>query len=157
MEPSSVNRRKRGRPITFSEQELSDAEGRSALSHRHLQNRAYAQQAQRRLTELWWWEDLSKGRSIPQCVLSELGRIEESAKFQEAALWYVSSARDLAAKTAAAKIKQMRTGKTPQEGPVTLYNHLMKTIEDFKIRYPDASLQYVEGQIKLALDTLRRS
>ncbi len=156
MEPSSVNRRKRGRPRAFSERELSDAEGRSALSHRHLQNRAYAQQAQRRLTGLWWWEDLSKGRSIPQCVLSELGRIEDSAKFQEAAWWYVFSARDLAAKTAAAKIKQMRTGKTPQEGPVTLYERLMKVIEDFRSLYPDVSLQYVEGQVKLALDTARR-
>ncbi len=157
MEPSSVNRGKRGRPRAFSEQELSDAEGRSVLSHRHRQNRACAQQAQRRLTGLWWWEDLSKGRSIPQCVLSELGRIEDSARFQEAAWWYVSSARDLAAKTAAAKIKQMRTGKTLQEGPVTLYERLMKTIRDFRISYPDASLLYVEGQVKLALDTVKRS
>jgi hypothetical protein len=156
MEPSSVNRPKRGRPKAFSERELSDAGGRSALSHRHLQNRAYAQQAQRRLMEVWWWEDLSKGLSIPQCVLGELGRIEDSAKFREAAWWYVSSARGLAAKTAAAKIKQMRTGKTLQEGPATLYERLMKTIKDFRISYPDASLLYVEGQVKLALDTVRR-
>ena len=135
---------------------MSDAEGRSTLSHRQLQNRAYAQQAQRRLTELWWWEDLSKGRSIPQCVLGEFGRIEDSATFQEAAWWYLSSARGLAAKTAAAKIKQMRTGKTPQEGPVTLYEHLMKVIEDFQSLYPDSSLLYVEGQVKLALETLDR-
>jgi hypothetical protein len=156
MEPSSVNRPKRGRPKAFSERELSDAGGRSALSHRHLQNRAYAQQAQRRLAGLWWWEDPSKGRSIPQCVLSELGRIEDSAKFQEAAWWYVSSAQGLAAKTAAAKIKQIRTGKTPQEGPVTLYEGLMNVIEDFRSLYPDASLLYVEGQVKLVLDTVRR-
>jgi hypothetical protein len=156
MEPSSVSRRKRGRPKVFSERELSDAGGRSALSHRHLQNRAYAQRARQRLAGLWWWEVLSKGRSIPQGVLIELGRIEDSAKFQEAAWWYLSSARGLAAKTAAAKIKQMRTGKTPQEGPATLYEHLMKVIKDFRISYPDASLLYVEGQIKLALDTVRR-
>jgi hypothetical protein len=156
MEPSSVNRPKRGRPKAFSERELSDAGGRSALSHRHLQNRAYAQQARRRLAGLWWWEDLYKVRSIPQCVLGELGRIEDSAKFREAAWWYVSSARGLAAKTAAAKIKQMRTGKTLQEGPATLYERLMKTIKDFRISYPDASLLYVEGQVKLALDTVRR-
>ena len=156
MEASSVNRRKRGRPRTFPERELSDAEGRSALSRRHLQNRAYAQQAKRRLRGLWWWEDLSKGRPIPQCVLTELGRIEDSTKFQEAAWWYVFSARRLAAKSAATKIKQMRTGKTPQEGPVTLYEHLMKAIEDFQTLYPEASLLYVEGQVKLALDTVRR-
>jgi len=156
MEPSSENRQ-RGRPRVFSERELSEAEGRDPLSHRHLRNRAHAQQTQRRLTGLWWWEDLFKRRSIPQRVLTELGRIEDSAKFQEAAWWYAFSARGLAAKTATARIKQMRTGKTPQEGPVTLYNHLMKTIDDFKIRYPDASLQYVEGQIKLALNTVRRS
>jgi hypothetical protein len=157
MEPPSENRHRRGRPRTFSERELSTAERRSALSLRHLQNRAYAQQAQRRLTELWWWEALSKkGRPIPQCVLTELGRIEDSAKFQEAAWWYVSSARGLAAKTAAAKIKQMRMGKTPQEGPVTLYEHLMNVIEDFQSLYPDASLLYVERQVKLALDTVRR-
>jgi hypothetical protein len=157
MEPPSENRQ-RGRPRAFSERELSDAGGRSALSLRHLQNRAYAQQAQHRLTGLWWWEDISKGRPpIPQCVLTELGRIEDSAKFQEAAWWYAFSARGLAAKTAAAKIKQMRTGKTPQEGPVTLYMDLMKVIEDFRLRYPYTSLQYVEGQVKLALDTVRRS
>jgi hypothetical protein len=154
MEPSSVSRRKRGRPRAFSERELSDAEGRSALSHRHLQNRAYAQRARQRLAGLWWWEALSKGRPIAQCVLAELGRIEDSAKFREAA-WYASSTRGLAAKTAAAKIKQMRTGKTPQEGPATLYEHLMKDIKDFRISYPDASLLYVEGQVKLALDTVR--
>jgi hypothetical protein len=155
MEPSSVNRRKRGRPKAFSERELSDAEGRSALSRRHLQNRAYAQRAQRRLTGLWW-NDMFKGRPIPQCVLTELGRIEESAKFREAAWWYVSSARDLAGKTAAAKLRQMRTGKAPQEGPVTLYERLMNVIEDFRSLYPDASVLYVEGQVKLALDTVRR-
>ena len=76
--------------------------------------------------------------------------------FKDAASWYVSSAQDLVAKTAAAKIKQMRTGKTPQEGPVTLYEHLMKVIEDFQSLYPEASLLYVEGQVKLALDTVRR-
>jgi len=156
MEPSSGNRRRTGRPRVFSERELSDAEGRTILSHRHRQNRAYAQRAHRRLAELWWWEDLSKGQPIPQCVLAELGRIEDSAKFREAAWWYGSSARRLMAKQAASKIKEMRTGRTPQEGPVTLYKHLMKVIEDFRISHPDASLIYEEGQVKLALDTVRR-
>jgi hypothetical protein len=156
MEPSSENRRKRGRPTAFSERVLRDAEGRSALSKRQLQNRAYAQQAQRRLAELWWAE-LSKGRSISQVVLAELGRIEDDGKFREAAWWFIFYAQGLTAKQAANQIRQMRTGKVSQEGPVTLYNHLMKTIEAFKIRYPEASLQYVERQIKLALlDTVRR-
>jgi hypothetical protein len=157
MEPSSENRRKRGRPTAFSERELRDAEGRSSLSHRHLQNRAYAQQAQRRLAKVWWWAEVSKGRSISQVVLAELGRIEDGGKFQEAAWWYVFYSRGLTAKQAAAKIKRMRTGKVPLEGPVTLFEHLMKVIEDFWLLYPDASLQYVERQIKLALDTVRRS
>ena len=44
--------------MTFSAEELKNVEGRSALSYRHLQNRAYAQRARRRLAELLWWEDM---------------------------------------------------------------------------------------------------
>lgn len=156
MDPSSENRRRRGRPRAFSERELSDVEGRTALSHRHRQNRAYAQHAQRRLAELWWWEGLSEGLSVRQCVLAELGRIQDPAEFREAAWWYVFYARRLTAKQAAVKIKQIRMDNTPQEGPVTLYKYLMKSIKDFRILHPDASLLYVEGQVKLALDTVRR-
>ncbi len=155
MEPSSENRR-RGRPRAFSERELSDAEQRGALSERHRQNRAYSEWARRRLGDLWWWHSLSGGRSVPQCVLAELGRIKDDATFTEAAWWYCFSARDLKAKQVAAKIKEMRTGKAPQEGPMTLYKRLMKEINDFRVSHPDASLLYVEGQVRHALDTVRR-
>jgi hypothetical protein len=102
------------------------------------------------LAELWWWEELYKGPSVPQCVLAELGRIQNDAKFREAAWWYVSSAQALTAKHAAARIKEMRTGiTTPQEGPATLYERLLRTVEDFLVAYPGASLRYVEGQIEL--------
>jgi hypothetical protein len=62
---------------------------------------------------------------------------------------------ELSAKQATIKIKQIRTGKTPQEGPATLYKHLMKTIKDVRISYPDATHLYMEGDVKLALDTIR--
>lgn len=155
MAAASENRR-RGRPRAFSQQELSDVEGRSSLSERQRQNRAYAERARRRLGELWWWDSLSGGRSVPQCVLTELGRIEDDATFTEAAWWYVFFARNLKAKQVSAEIKRMRTGKTPQVGPATLYKRLMKEINDFRISYPDTTLLYVEGQVRLALDTVRR-
>jgi hypothetical protein len=154
MEPSSESSRL-GRPRAFSEWELSDAEERSVVSHRHRQNRAYAQRARSRLAELWWWEELSEGQSTPQCVFTELGRIEDEAKFREAAWWYGFYARGLKAKQAASRIKEMRTGTTPQEGPATLYERLMKTVEDFQVVYPEASLSYVEEQVLLLLETVR--
>jgi hypothetical protein len=156
MEASSENRR-RGRPEAFSDKELSDAERRAALSRRQRQNRAYARRAGLRLADLWWWEELYEGPSVPQCVLAELGRIRDDAPFREAASWYAFSARDLTAKQAATKIKEMRTGTTPQEGPATLYERLVRTVEDFLVAYPGASLRYVEGQTELVLDTIRKN
>jgi hypothetical protein len=153
MEPSSGNRR-RGRPRAFAEPELSEADGRSALSHRHRQNRAFARQARRRLAELWWREELPEDLFVPQCVLMELGRIRDNAKFGEAAWWYVFSAGGLAAKQAAVKIKQMRMGNVRQEGPMTLYKRLVKTVKDFQVDYPNASFHHVEGQLNLALQTI---
>lgn len=57
-------------------------------------------------------EDLS----VPQCVLTELGRIQDEAQFREAASWYSLYVGGLTAKQAASKIREMRTGKTPEEG-----------------------------------------
>jgi hypothetical protein len=60
-----------------------------------------------------------------------------------------------AAEQAAAKIKEIRAGKKDsQEGPTTLYKRLMRTVEDFWVEYPDASLLHVEGLVKLALKTV---
>jgi hypothetical protein len=103
----------------------------------------------------FWEEGWHKERYVPLCVLCELGRIEDDAEFWDAAWWYGFYARDLTAKQAAAKIRQMRTGNAPHEGPVTLYRQLMRAIEDFQILYPDASLLYVEGQVKHVLKTVR--
>lgn len=152
---SSTENRPRGRPNAFSERELSDAAVRDTLSRRHRQNRAYAQRARQLLSELGWWEDLSEGLPVQQCVLTELGRIRDDETFGEAAWWYGFSGRGLTAKQAAAKIKEMRTGKTPEEGRAQLYLRLMDTIKDFRVSYPDASLRYVEGQVDLALKTIR--
>ena len=73
----------------------------------------------------------------------------------DAAWWYSSSAGSLRAKQAASKIKQMRTGKTPQEGLSTLYERLMKTVGDFRVDYPGASLRYVERELEFALEEVR--
>ena len=156
MEASSESRR-RGRPNEFSEGELEDVGGRASLSRRHLQNRAYAKRARRRLAGLWWWGEVCGGPDIPQCVLSELGRIKDNAEFAEAAWWYWYSGRDPRAKQAAEKIRQIRTGKTPEEGPGTLYGRLMKAVGDFRVSYPDASLRYQEGQVELVLRTILRA
>jgi DNA-binding PucR family transcriptional regulator len=102
----------------FSEEEL----GSSDLSPRQKQNRAYAERGRGRLCQFW-----GEVRDAPLCVLAELGRIQDDAKFREAAWWYDFYARDLTAKQAAARIKQMRLGTTPQEGPATLYKRLMRT------------------------------
>ncbi len=154
VEPSSKNR-SRGRPKAFSERELRDAEERATLSTRHRQNRVYAERARRRLADLGWWEELSEGLPVPLCVLTELGRIRDEARFRDAAWSYGFSAQRLTAKQAAETIKQMRTGITPEEGPGTLYVRLMRTVENFRIAYPDASIRYVEGQVELALQTVR--
>jgi hypothetical protein len=154
MEPSSGNRR-RGRPNAFSEAELKDAGGRASLSPRHLQNRAHALRARRRLAGLRWWQEVCGDPDVPQCVLCELGRIEDDARFRDAVWWHWYSGRDLSAKQAAEALKRMRTGKTPEEGPVTLYRRLMRTVEDFRRTYPDASVRYQEGQVELVLQTVR--
>ena len=99
---------------------------------------------------------MSGGRTVPQTVLTELGRIEDDPTFTEATWWLCTYARGLTAKQVAATIKQMRTGKALREGPATLYKRLMREIRDFRILYPDASLLYVEGEVRLALDTVRR-
>lgn len=125
--------------------------GSSDLCTRQKQNRAYAQQARIRLAELWWWEELS----VPRCVLTEVGRIQDDALFREAAWWYGFYARGLKAKQAAAKIKEMRLGKTPLAGPATLYIRMMRTVRDFRIAYPDASHWYVEQLVELALRAVR--
>jgi hypothetical protein len=80
MEPSSKNRRIRGRPPSFSKEEL----GNSDLSPRQKQNRAYAERARPRM-RCYWDEGWHKERDVPLCVLSELGRIQDDAKFFEAA------------------------------------------------------------------------
>ncbi len=139
----------------FSEAELKDVGGRASLCRRHLQNRAYAQQARRRLAGLWWWEEVCGDPNVPQCVLAEFGRMEDDARFGEAVWWYWFSGRDLSAKQAAEALKRMRTGKTPEEGPGTLYGRLMKVVRDFRVTYPDASLRYQEGQVELVLRTIR--
>jgi hypothetical protein len=154
MEPSSGNRR-RGRPNAFSEAELKDAGGRASLSPRHLQNRAYALRARRRLAGLRWWEEVCGDPDVPQCVLCELGRIEDDARFRDAVWWHWYSGRDLSAKQAAEALKRMRTGKTPEEGPVTLYRRLMRTVGDFRMSYPGASVRYQEDQVELVLRTIR--
>ena len=97
---------------------------------------------------------MSGDSPVPQCVLTELGRIKDGVGFGEAAWWYWYCGRNLSAKQAAARIKAMRIGKSPQEGPTTLCERLLKTMSDFKVDYPDASLLYIEGQIRLALDTV---
>ncbi len=139
----------------FSVEELNRVGGPAPLSRRHLQNRAYAQRARLRLAGLWWWEEVCGGPDVPQCVLAELGRTEDDAGFQDAVSWYWYSGLDLRAKQAAEKIKQMRTGKTPEEGPGTLYGRLMRAVGDFRVAYPDASLWYQEGQVELVLRTIR--
>lgn len=139
----------------FTEAELEDAGGRASLSRRHLQNKVYAQRARLRLAGLWWWEEVCEGPYVPQCVLAELGRTEDGAAFGDAVWWYWWSGRDLSAKQAAEKIKRMRTGKIPEEGPGTLYGRLMKAVWDFRVAYPDASLRYQEGQVELVLRTIR--
>jgi len=154
VEPSFENAR-RERPRAFSESELSDAEGRDALSHRQRQNRAYARRARLRLAELVWWEGLARGRPVPQCVLAELGRIEDGGKFAEAAWWYACSGRVLTAKQAAAKIKGMRRGRRRREDPTMLYKRLMRAVKDYRIAYPEVSLLSVEAQVRFALDTVR--
>lgn len=156
MEPSSESRR-RGRPNAFPEEELTEVGGRASLSRRHLQNRAHAQRARRRLAGLWWWEEVCGRPVVPQCVLAELGRMEDEARFRDAVSWYWYSGLDLRAKQAAEKIKEMRTGKIPEEGPGTLYEPLMRAVRDFRVAYPDASLLYVEGQVELVLRTIRRA
>jgi hypothetical protein len=103
---------------------------------------------------LWWWEELSEGSSVPQCVLTELGRMEDEAVFGEAVWWYWYSGRDLSAKQAAETLKRMRTGKTSEEGPITLYRRLMRTVEDFRRTYPGASVRYQEDQVELVLRTV---
>jgi hypothetical protein len=155
MEASSENAL-RGRPRVFSERELSDADERGALSHRQRQNRAYARRARLRLAELVWWEDLAKNLSVPQYVLAELGRIEDSGTFAEAAWWYTCSGRELTGKQVTAKIKEMRNGVRPREDPMLLYKRLMRTIKDYRISHPEASLLSVEGEIRLVLETVRR-
>lgn len=125
------------------------------MSRRHCQNRAYAHRARRRLANLWWWGELCEGSGVPQCVLAELGRIEDDARFRDAVWWHWYSGRNLSAKQAAEALKRMRTGKTPEEGPGTLYRRLMRTVEDFRRTYPDASLRYQEGQVELVLRTIR--
>ena len=61
----------------------------------------------------------------------------------------------LTTKQAAAKIWQMRTGKSVlrrvQEGPSELYKRLIKTVQDFRVTHPDAPLSYVEEEIRRAL------
>lgn len=126
------------------------------MSRRHLQNRAYALRARRRLAGLWWWVEVCGGPDVPQCVLSELGRTEDGAGFGDAVWWYWFSGLNLSAKQAAEALKRMRTGKTTEEGPVTLYGRLMKAVGDFRVAYPDASLRYQEGQVELVLRTLRQ-
>jgi hypothetical protein len=155
MEPSSENSR-RGRPRAFSELELNEADERSILSPRHRQNRAYARRAHRRLLEQLWWKELSDDSPVPQCVLTELGRIKDEVGFGEAAWWYWYCGQNVSAKQAAAQIKVMRMGTTPQEGPTTLCERLLKTVNEFRVGYPDASLLYVEGQVELALEMVRR-
>lgn len=141
----------------FSEAELKDVGGRASLSQRHLQNRAYAQRARQRLAGLWWWEEVCEGPDVPQCVLCEFGRTEDDARFRDAVWWYWCSGLDLSAKQAAEKIRQMRTGRIPEEGPGTLYGRLMRAIRDFRVTYPDASLRYQEGQVELVLRTIRQA
>ena len=155
MEASSESRR-RGRPNAFSEEELTEAGGRASLSRRHLQNRAHAQRARRRLAGLWWWEEVCGGPYVPQCVLCELGRMNEDAALGDVAWWYWCSGLNLSAKQAAEKIRQMRTGKTPKEGSGTLYEPLMRAVRDFRVAYPDASLRYQEDQVELVLRTIRQ-
>jgi len=155
MDPSSENGR-RGRPRAFSDGELVAAGERGPLSPRHLQDRAYARHAGRRLANLDWWENLIEDTRVPQCVLTELGRIQDDGRFGEAALWYAFSGGRLTAKQAAENIRRMRTGKVPEEGPGTLYVRLMRTVRDFRVAYPDASLRYQEGQVELVLRTIRQ-
>lgn len=140
----------------FNEAELNDVGGRASLSRRHLQNRVYAQRARLRLVGLWWWEEVSEDLAVPQCVLVELGRMEDGAAFGEAASWYWYEGRDLRAKQAAEALKRMRTGKVPEEGPGMLYVRLMRTVRDFRVAYPEASLRYQEGQVELVLRTIRQ-
>ncbi len=152
MEASSENGW-RGRPKAFSERELDDAKGDTFLSRRQLQNRALARRARLRLAGLWG--KAPEGMPVPQCVLAELGRIEDRAGFDRVAEWYREFGRDLSAKQAAAKIKDARIGRIPQEGPATLYERLVRTVEEFRVDYPDASPSYVEGQMELVLGTVR--
>lgn len=126
------------------------------MSRRHLQNRAYALRASRCLAGLWWWKEVSEDLPVPQCVLAELGRMEDGAAFGEAVLWYWYEGGNLRAKQAAENIRRMRTGKVPEEGPGTLYVRLMRTVRDFRLAYPDASLRYQEGQVELVLRTIRQ-
>ena len=126
------------------------------MSRRQLQNRAYARRARGRLAEIWAWDEPREDLPVPrQSVLAELGRIADDATFREAAWWYRFSARGLTAKQAAARIREMRTGRIPQVGPATLYYRLVRTVEDFRVAYPGASLRYLEGQTELALETVR--
>ncbi len=159
MEPSSENSesRRRGRPRAFSQGELRDAEERPTLSTRHRQNRAYAERARRRLADLGGWEELSEGLPVPLCVLTELGRIRDEARFRDAAWSYGFYAERLTAKQAAERVKQMRLGMIPEEGPGTLYVPLMKVVRDFRVHYPNASLRYQEGQVELVLKTIRQA
>jgi hypothetical protein len=53
---------------------------------------------------------------VPQCVLAELGRMEDDAEFGEAVWWHWYSGRNLSAKQAAEALKRMRT-EDPRGGP----------------------------------------
>ncbi len=135
----------RGRPRAFSEEEL----GSPGLSRRQRQNRAYAERGRLRLGHFWGEEP-----NAPLCVLEELGRTRDALEFRRAASWYRFHARRLTAKQTAATIRRMRTGSTHEEGPGELFGLLMRTVRDFRVTHPDASPEYVEREIELALETV---
>lgn len=145
MEAAPKNRRGRGRPRAFAEEEL----GSPGLSRRQRQNRAYAERGRLRLGHLW-----EEDPGAPLCVLEELGRIRDTLEFHKAASWYRFHARRLTAKQAAATIRRMRTGRTHEEGPGELSGRLLGTVRDFRAAHPDASPEYVEREAELMLETV---
>ncbi len=152
MEFSSENGR-RGRSRVFLERDLDDIKRGISLSRRQLQNRAYARRAELLLAGMPG--KASEGMPVPQCVLAELGRIEDRDGFGRIAQWYREFGRNLSARQAAAKIKDARMSRIPQEGSTTLHECLIRTVEDFRVDYPDASPRYMEGQVELVLEAVR--
>ena len=160
-----------GRPTVFNDGDLASATEAMAdgvlsglKSRRQTQNRLYALRALERLgllgdgelkraladrPALRWLVDEDGAR---WGILAELGRIRDLEKFDAAVAWVLE--HRLKTKEAVARIRLFRTGKSRSPSARELAEEIVRTVNGYRIRYPELTREQELEALRLATETL---